>query len=67
LRGVNLLGINSVEVANGERRRIWARLAETMPLDKLDGLTSEVSLDRVPLQAPAILDGEVRGRVVVVI
>jgi hypothetical protein len=38
-----------------------------MPLDKLDGLTSEVSLDRVPLQAPAILDGEVRGRVVVVI
>jgi acrylyl-CoA reductase (NADPH) len=56
-----------VEVANGERRRIWARLAETMPLDKLDGLTSEVSLDRVPLQAPAILDGEVRGRVVVVI
>jgi len=67
LRGVNLLGINSVEVANGERRRLWARLAETMPLDKLDGLTSEVSLDRVPLQAPAILDGEVRGRVVVVI
>ncbi|MFN7650015.1 MAG: MDR family oxidoreductase [Acidobacteriota bacterium] len=67
LRGVNLLGINSVEVANGERRRIWARLAETMPLDKLDGLTSEVSLDRVPLQTPAILDGEVRGRVVVVI
>jgi acrylyl-CoA reductase (NADPH) len=67
LRGVSLLGINSVEVPNGERRRIWGRLAETMPVDKLDGLTEEIGLDRVPLYAPAILAGEVRGRVVVVI
>ncbi len=67
LRGVNLLGINSVEVANSERRRIWARLAATMPVDKLDGLTTEIGLDRVPLHAPAILNGDVQGRVVIVI
>lgn len=67
LRGVNLLGINSVEVPNSERRRIWGRLAGTMPVDKLDGLTTEIGLDRVPLHAPAILGGEVRGRVVVVL
>lgn len=67
LRGVNLLGINSVEVPNAERRRIWQRLAETMPLDKLDGLTSEIALERVPLHAPAILEGDIQGRIVVVI
>jgi acrylyl-CoA reductase (NADPH) len=67
LRGVNLLGINSVEVPNAERRRIWQRLAETMPVDKLDSLTTEIALERVPLYAPAILEGDVPGRIVVVI
>jgi acrylyl-CoA reductase (NADPH) len=67
LRGVNLLGINSVEVPNAERRRIWQRLAETLPLDKLDGLTTEIGLERVPLYAPSILEGDVQGRIVVVI
>lgn len=66
LRGVNLLGINSVEVPNAERRRIWQRLAETMPVDKLDSLTEEIAIERVPLYAPAILEGDVRGRIVVV-
>ena len=67
LRGVNLLGINSVTVPNAERRRIWQRLAETMPCDKLDSLTSEIGLERVPLYAPSILEGDVRGRIVVAI
>lgn len=67
LRGVNLLGINSVEVPNAERRRIWQRLADTMPVDKLENVTSEIPLERVPLHAPSILEGEVQGRIVVVI
>lgn len=67
LRGVNLLGINSVTVPNAERRRIWQRLAETMPCEKLDSLTSEIGLERVPLYAPSILEGDVRGRIVVAI
>lgn len=67
LRGVNLLGINSVEVPNAERRRIWQRLGETMPLEKLDSLTTEIPLERVPLHAPSILEGEVQGRIVVVV
>lgn len=65
LRGVCLLGVNSVEVANAERRRIWGLLAECLDRDLLDSLTEEVALADVLPVAKEILAGQVRGRMVV--
>ncbi|MBI1789018.1 MAG: oxidoreductase [Acidobacteria bacterium] len=65
LRGVNLLGINSVEVAVAEREAIWARLARDLPLDKLDSLIQVAPLGESPALAKEILAGRVRGRLVI--
>jgi acrylyl-CoA reductase (NADPH) len=65
LRGVNLLGIDSVMKPAAERRRAWARLAAELPLDKLDGMIVEATLDDLPRLGGEILAGKVRGRVVV--
>jgi acrylyl-CoA reductase (NADPH) len=65
LRGVNLLGIDSVMCPPARRREAWARLARDLPLDRLDGMTSETKLAELPGLAKEILAGKVRGRVVV--
>ena len=65
LRGVTLLGIDSVMCPQGERIEAWGRLARDLPLDRLDQMTQEVALADLPDLAPRILGGEVRGRVVV--
>jgi acrylyl-CoA reductase (NADPH) len=65
LRGVNLLGIDSVMCPREERIEAWARLARDLPLDRLDRITQIVKLAEVAALAPRILKGEVRGRVVI--
>jgi len=65
LRGVNILGVDSVMQPAENRARIWQRIADDLPLDKLDALTSTVGLDEVPELAKAILKGQIRGRTVV--
>jgi len=65
LRGVNLLGIDSVMCPRDQRLEAWARLARDLPLDRLDRLTQVVPLAEVAALAPRILNGEVRGRVVI--
>lgn len=65
LRGVNLLGIDSVMQSAENRIRIWARVVDDLPLDKLDGLTEAISLSDVQNAANDILKGQVRGRLVV--
>jgi len=65
LRGVNLLGIDSVMCPPDERIEAWRRLARDLPLDKLEALTETVPLADVPDLAPRILKGEVRGRIVI--
>lgn len=65
LRGVNLLGIDSVMCPHDERVEAWRRLARDLPLDKLAALTETVPLADVPGLAPRILKGEVRGRIVI--
>jgi acrylyl-CoA reductase (NADPH) len=65
LRGVSVLGVNSVEVANAERRRIWGMLAEGLDVAVLDSLTAEIGLEELPEWAGRVLAGQVRGRVVV--
>ena len=65
LRGVNILGIDSVLCPTDRRRTAWARLAQELPFDKLDAMTETVKLADLPALAPKILEGQVRGRVVV--
>ncbi|MDE1969531.1 MAG: zinc-binding dehydrogenase, partial [Alphaproteobacteria bacterium] len=65
LRGVRLIGIDSVMCPLAQRQAAWARLGRDLPLDKLDAMTETVGLADLPGLAPAILKGGVRGRVVV--
>jgi len=65
LRGVNLLGIDSVMKPFVQRERAWQRLATDLPLEKLDDMIREASLAEVPELGEQILRGEIQGRVVV--
>jgi acrylyl-CoA reductase (NADPH) len=65
LRGVNLLGIDSVMCPRDERTEAWARLARDLPLDRLERMAETVPLSALPDLASKILQGEVRGRIVV--
>ncbi len=65
LRGVNLLGIDSVQLAMERRQRAWVRLAGDLPLEKLEGMIQSARLEELPELGRRILEGKVRGRVVV--
>ena len=65
LRGVNLLGIDSVMKPYADRVRAWDRLAEALPMEKLEAMVVEATLADVPRLGAEILEGKVRGRVVV--
>jgi len=65
LRGVSLLGIDSVMCPQELRAAAWERLASDLDRDKLAAMTSHIGLDRAIEAARDILDGKVRGRVVV--
>lgn len=65
LRGVNLLGIDSVMCPFQERLAVWSRIADVVDTTKLDALTSEVALADLPAFGPEILAGKVKGRTVV--
>jgi len=65
LRGVNLLGIDSVMCPRQERIEAWQRLVCDLPLEKLDRMTETITLSTLPEAAPKILAGQIRGRVVV--
>jgi acrylyl-CoA reductase (NADPH) len=65
LRGVNLLGIDSVMCPMPRRIEAWHRLQSDLPLDLLEAMTIKARLDEVPRLAAEILKGHVCGRVVV--
>ncbi|HET6884140.1 MAG TPA: YhdH/YhfP family quinone oxidoreductase [Pirellulales bacterium] len=65
LRAVELIGIDSAECPHDRRVQIWQKLADDWKLDKLDLLTTEVTLGGLPEQIDKILRGQVTGRVVV--
>ena len=65
LRGVSLLGIDSVMCPRDERIEAWQRLVRDLPLSRLERMTQTVPLAALPDLAPKILKGEVRGRIVV--
>lgn len=65
LRGVSLLGIDSVMAPLAARESAWARLASDLDPAKLDALTREIGLDEAIGAAEDLMAGRVRGRIVV--
>ncbi|MEC8091697.1 MAG: acryloyl-CoA reductase [Pseudomonadota bacterium] len=65
LRGVAVLGIDSVMVPVAEREKIWAALDAGMPRDVLESMSEEIGLADVPEYGKKILEGKVRGRILV--
>ena len=65
LRGVSLLGVDSVEIALEKKREIFELLAGDWRVGALDELCTEVGLEQLPAQIERILAGEQRGRILV--
>lgn len=65
LRGVNLLGIDSVRVKNTRRREIWARLMSDLPMEVLDRTITVAPFGKVFELGEDIVAGRTRGRVVI--
>ena len=65
LRGVCLLGIDSVMQPYEGRVRAWERIAKDLPMDKLEAMIRPATLAELPDLGRDILSGKVRGRVVV--
>ncbi|SEN67071.1 acrylyl-CoA reductase (NADPH) [Pseudorhodobacter antarcticus] len=65
LRGVNLLGIDSVMRPYDDRVRAWDRIAQDLPMDKLEAMVQPATLSDLPRLGADILQGRVQGRVVV--
>ncbi|MEL6283243.1 MAG: MDR family oxidoreductase, partial [Pseudomonadota bacterium] len=65
LRGVNLLGIDSVMQPYENRLRAWSRITSDLPMDKLHAMVEVKGLADLPDLGPAILGGKVKGRVVI--
>lgn len=65
LRGVSLLGVESALYPNERRAEVWHRLATDMPAAAFDKITTVVRLDDVQAKARELLDGKVRGRILV--
>jgi acrylyl-CoA reductase (NADPH) len=65
LRAVSLLGIDSVMCPIEARREAWKRLESELDRDKLQAMTSEIGLADVIAAGRRIVEGQVRGRIVV--
>ena len=65
LRGINILGIDSVLCPYDRRMRAWGRIAQGLPLDKLEAMILPAVLADLPALGAAIVKGAVQGRVVV--
>jgi acrylyl-CoA reductase (NADPH) len=65
LRGVGLAGIDSVHCDPAKRRAIWTRIAQDLPAQVIDSITSVATLEDVPSLGREILQGHVRGRTII--
>lgn len=65
LRGVNLLGIDSVMCPTARRLGAWSRLLSDLPLKQLEAITVDAGLADVPRLGREILEGRLRGRTVI--
>jgi acrylyl-CoA reductase (NADPH) len=67
LRGVRLIGIDSVQCPVVERQQAWDEIGKTRPLKGLEEMTALYTLEEVPEIAQALLDGKLRGRSLITI
>jgi acrylyl-CoA reductase (NADPH) len=67
LRGIALLGVDSVMAPKALREEAWSRLAKDLDMGKLDALTTEIGFDDLIETANDIVEGKVRGRVVAMV
>tara|TARA_R110002111_G_scaffold217922_2_gene280225 strand:- start:3763 stop:4758 length:996 start_codon:yes stop_codon:yes gene_type:complete len=67
LRGVTLAGVDSVMAQQPEREAAWALLAQHLDRRALAEITQEASLDEIEAIAPKLLDGQIRGRVLIMV
>jgi len=65
LRGVKLIGIDSVMAPRAKRLAAWDHLARDIDMEKLSTITQGISLADVLLRAPDVIAGKIRGRLVV--
>ncbi|MBH0004166.1 MDR family oxidoreductase [Pseudoalteromonas sp. SWYJZ12] len=65
LRGISLIGIDSVMRPKADRIEAWDRLAKLVSADYLDKISTEISLEHVIDNAEQLMEGKIRGRVVV--
>lgn len=65
LRGVSLIGIDSVQVPMETRLPVWERLATEWKLDQLEGLVTECTIQELESKIQDILKGQLKGRTVV--
>ena len=65
LRGVRLIGIDSVECAREQKIASWKKIAGDFKIDNLDNLTNEISLDEIKDAYKALLEGKAVGRYLV--
>ncbi|MHB8203018.1 MAG: YhdH/YhfP family quinone oxidoreductase [Desulfomonilaceae bacterium] len=65
LRGVNLLGVETVNCPLNVRREIWRRLSQEWKLERLDMIATEISLDQLNESLDLILQGKQKGRTVI--
>lgn len=65
LRGISLLGIDSVMAPRALREEAWSRLASELDHAKLAALSTTIAFDDIPTAARDIVEGRIRGRVVV--
>ena len=65
LRGINLLGIDSVFQPYDRRVSAWQRLADQFPMEKLETIVTEINLESLEKTSKAILKGEIQGRCLV--
>lgn len=65
MRGITLQGIDSATCPFDKRVTAWQRLTEQLPMDKLDAMTSDITLSELPEVGKKILKGQTQGRIVV--
>ena len=65
LRGIRLIGIDSVMRPKADRIEAWDRLASLVAADYLDKISTEITLEQVIDNAEQLMKGKIRGRVVV--
>ena len=65
IKGVSLIGIDSVQCSQAVRKVVWSKLANEWKLDQLEDLAEECSLEELPEKIGLILEGKLKGRTVV--